>query len=360
MSGEDDEESDKEHDASAQKLAEARKNGDIPRSADLLMAAGIAGLLLALVSLGGWAVQKLGTAGMVLLDQADRLAPLLTSGTGAPLGGLLLAFTGPTVAILLLPAAAVVAVVIATNSFTVTLSNLAPKLSRISPLQTAAHKFGPDGLVEFLKSAVKLCLVSTVLFVFLSARIEDILATMYLGPAPSTAVLAGLTIEFLFILLVIATVLGGVDYLWQVARHRQRNRMSRKEVMDEFKESEGDPHLKSARRQRAQEVATNRMLADVKTADVVVVNPTHYAVALRWDRLKGGAPVCVAKGVDELARVIRARAAEHGVPVHSNPPTARAIFASVEVGQEIRAEHYRAVAAAIRFAEAMRKKARQR
>ena len=102
------------------------------------------------------------------------------------------------------------------------------------------------------------------------------------------------------------------------------------------------------------------MLADVARADVVVVNPTHYAVALRWDRGKGGAPVCVAKGVDEIARAIRARAAEHGIPIHSDPPAARAIFASVELGQEIRAEHFRAVAAAIRFADGMRRKARRK
>jgi flagellar biosynthesis protein FlhB len=93
---------------------------------------------------------------------------------------------------------------------------------------------------------------------------------------------------------------------------------------------------------------------------VVVVNPTHYAVALKWDRAKGGAPVCVAKGVDEIARKIRERAAEHGVPIHSDPPTARAIHASVDIGQEIKADHYRAVAAAIRFADAMRRKARKR
>ena len=99
------------------------------------------------------------------------------------------------------------------------------------------------------------------------------------------------------------------------------------------------------------------MLADVERADVVVVNPTHYAVALRWERGKGGAPVCVAKGVDEIARVIRDRAALHRIPIHSDPPAARAIFATVELGQEVRAEHYRAVAAAIRFADAMRRKA---
>lgn len=359
MSGEDDD-NDKEHDATPQKLIEARERGDIPRAADLLMAAGVGGFLLALVGFGGWAIQQLGTAGMVLLDQSDRLARLLTEGATAPLAGMIMAFAAPVFAILALPALAVVAMIIATNSFTITPDNLAPKLSRISPLAAAKHKFGTEGLVEFLKSSVKLGLVSVVLYLFLAARMTDILATIYLGPAMTMALLAGLTIEFLFILLVISTVLGGVDYLWQIVLHRQRNRMSRQEVIDEFKQSEGDPHLKSARRQRAQEVATNRMLADVKTADVVVVNPTHYAVALRWNRRKGGAPVCVAKGVDEVARVIRARAAEHGVPVHSSPPTARAIYATVAIGQEIRVEHYRAVAAAIRFAEAMRKKARQR
>lgn len=360
MSGEDDENTDKEHDPSPQKLIEARKKGDIPRSQDLLMAAAIAGLLLALFTMGGWAVQQAGTTGMVLLDQADRLSRLMTTGATGPIGGLLIAFAGPPLLLLLVPPTVVLVVVIAMRSFLVTPEHLMPKLSRISPIATAKHKFGPEGLMEFAKSTAKLCIVSIILYVFLTSRLEDILATVYLSPALSTMVLSRLTLEFLFILLLVAVALGGVDYLWQVRLHHNRNRMSRKELMDEFKESEGDPYLKSARRQRAQDVATNRMLSDVATADVVVVNPTHYAVALRWDRAKGGAPVCVAKGVDEIAAVIRARAAEHGIPLHSDPPTARAIFATVELGREVRIEHYRAVAAAIRFADAMRKKARKR
>lgn len=360
MSGESDEDGDKEHEASPQKLMEARKKGDIPRSADLLMAAAIAGFLLALVVAGRWAIQEAGDAGMVLLDQSDRFAREMSTGASAPLGGMLLAFALPPVSLLVVPAILVLAVAIATRSLVVAPDRIAPKLSRISPLATASHKFGTEGLVEFGKSAVKLGLVSLILYFYLTSRLEDILATVYLSPAISAVVLSRLILEFLFIILLVSLTLGGVDFLWQTHLHRQRNRMSRKELMDEFKESEGDPHLKSARRQRAEEVATNRMLADVATADVVVVNPTHYAVALRWDRSKGAAPVCVAKGVDEIARVIRARAAEHGVPIHSDPPTARAIFATVELGQQIRTEHYRAVAAAIRFAEAMRLKAERR
>jgi flagellar biosynthetic protein FlhB len=359
MSGEEDE-ADKEHAASQQKLDRARQDGDVPRSVDLQGALATGGLLIGLYGLGSWAVERAGTAGIVLLDQADRLSTLVAGGGTPAVAGMVLAFAGPPLALLLLAPVLVLAFVVATRSFVVAPAKLAPKLSRISPLATAKQKFGIEGLVEFAKSAVKLCLVSVILYAFLAARLEGILASLYLAPAMSAALLARLTLEFLAIVFLIQLVLGGVDYLWQVHRHGVRLRMSRKEMMDEFKESEGDPHFKSTRRQRAQEVATNRMLQDVGAADVVVVNPTHYAVALKWDRKKGGAPVCVAKGMDEVARRIREKAAEHGVPIHSDPPTARAIHATVEIGQEIRTEQYRAVAAAIRFADAMRRKARRR
>jgi flagellar biosynthetic protein FlhB len=359
MSGEDQDSSEKEHEASPQKLIEARRKGDIPRPAELMAAAATGGVLLALVWAGGWVVDASGLAGAVLLGQADRLSVLVTTGASAPVAGLLWAFLGPPLLVLALPACLVIGVIVATRSFAVTPDRIAPKLSRISPIATARHKFGPEGLMEFAKGALKLVLVSLVLSLFLAARVEEVLATLSLTPAAGAMVLSRLVIEFLTLILALAVVIGGLDYLWQVHLHRQRNRMSRQELLDEFKNSEGDPHLKAARRERARAVATNRMLADVATADVVVVNPTHFAVALRWDRARGGAPVCVAKGVDEIARVIRDRAAEHGIPLHRDPPTARAIHATVEIGQEIRHEHYRAVAAAIRFADAMRRKARR-
>lgn len=359
MNGQEDD-ADKEHEASQQKLDQARKDGDVARSNDLQTAAATGGFLLALLSFGGWAVERAGTAGMVLLDQADRLSALMAAGGGAPVAGTILAAAGPPLALLVAAPVLVIALLVTTRGFVVAPKKLAPKLSRISPIATAGQKFGTDGLVEFAKSSLKLVAVGAILYAFLASRLEAILASLYLTPAMSGALMARLTMQFLFIVFLIQLGLGGVDFLWQIYRHRQKLRMSRKEMMDEFKESEGDPHLKSARRQRAQEVATNRMLTDVASANVVVVNPTHYAVALKWDRSKGGAPVCVAKGVDEIARKIRERAAEHGVPIHSDPPTARAIHATVEIGQEIRVEQYRAVAAAIRFADAMRRKARRR
>jgi flagellar biosynthetic protein FlhB len=134
--------------------------------------------------------------------------------------------------------------------------------------------------------------------------------------------------------------------------------MTLEELRQESKESDGDPHMKHARRDRARAIATNRMLLDVPKATVVIVNPTHYAVALRWDGPRSGAPVCVAKGVDEMAARIRTLAAAAGVPIRHDPPAARALFGVVAVGEEVRREHFAAVAAAIHFAERMRRAAR--
>ena len=129
---------------------------------------------------------------------------------------------------------------------------------------------------------------------------------------------------------------------------------------EEHKKAEGDPMVKSQRRQRAQEIAMNQMMHEVPKSDVVIVNPTHYAVALKWNRAAGGAPVVAAKGIDGVALRIREAAMAANVPIHHDPPTARALEATTEIGAEIEPAHYQAVAAAIRFSEAMRRKARER
>jgi flagellar biosynthetic protein FlhB len=168
-----------------------------------------------------------------------------------------------------------------------------------------------------------------------------------------------LTIEFLALIAVLAGTIGALDYFWQRAEHRRQHRMSHKELRDEAKEAEGDPWLKQERRSRAEAIAANRMMSEVPHADVVIVNPTHVAVALRWSRAPGAAPAVIASGKDEIARRIREIAEAHGVPIYSDPATARALVAEVALEQEIPPEHYRAVAAAIRFAEAMRRRARR-
>ena len=354
---EDQDSDDKPNDPTPKRLEEARKRGEIPRSADLTAAASYGGALAAAAVLGPVSVATLGTALTVMLDQADRLAPLmLGDGQAALTGGLLGRLAWAVAPWFALPALMAVVALVAQHGFTVTGSKLAPKLDRISPIANAKQKFGRTGLFEFAKSFAKLILYSLVLGDFLARRLDQMLASAYLPPAAAAAQMAGMAVDFMGRVLAIAVVLGAVDYLWQRAEHLRRLRMSHTEMMEELKQSEGDPHFKHKRRQRGYDIATNRMMADVPKADVVVVNPTHYAVALKWSRARGAAPVCVAKGVDEVAARIREAAALAGVPVHRDPPTARALHATVEIGHEIGRDHYKAVAAAIRFADRMRAK----
>ena len=353
MSEEDD---DKQHDASQKRLDDARARGEIPKSGDLHTAASYAGLVLVSLMGGAAILQHFGQAAMVLLDQPDRLAPLVFAAAPAPVLGMAKAFTLAVAPLLLVPAVFVLASLLGQRAIHFAPEKLMFKASRISPFSIATQKFGREGLFEFAKSFAKLCVVSLLLGMLLAAKAPQILATQDLTPNQAVALMLELFVQLMLLVTAAIAVFGVVDYMWQRAQHLRRNMMSRQELVDESKDAEGDPHVKQQRRQRGQEIATNQMLQDVAKADVIVVNPTHYAVALKWSRKGRGAPVCVAKGVDEIAARIREKAAEAGVPIHSDPPTARAVFASVEIGQQVRPEHYRAIAAAIRFAEAMRKR----
>ncbi|MCA0930518.1 flagellar type III secretion system protein FlhB [Ruegeria profundi] len=354
-----DDDSDKSHEATPQKLQKAREKGEVAKSNDLSVVAAYTGLLVALLAAGQFSVQSMGSLFSVLIDQAGEIAPLLVDGSAAnPVGGMLTTALLSAGLLFAVPAAAVLLSLIAQRALIFAPSKLKPKLSRISIIANAKNKFGRGGLFEFAKSFVKLVIYGTCLALFLKANIAAILSASASPARMSVMLMMNFLFRFMFIVIAVALAIGVVDYLWQHAEHMRKNRMSRKEVQDETKDAEGDPHVKQQRRQRAQDIALNQMMSDVPEADVVIVNPTHYAVALKWARTAGSAPVCVAKGVDEVAAAIRARAMEAGVPLHSDPPTARALHAAVEIGQEIAEEHYRPVAAAIRFAEAMRKKAK--
>ncbi|MCC6306541.1 MAG: flagellar type III secretion system protein FlhB [Rhodobacteraceae bacterium] len=349
----------REHEPSAQKLEEARRQGDVPRSADLAAAAAAAGLLVALAGLGGWTAERLGTAGAALIGTADRLAPLLTRGP-ALAGGLMAEVAVAVAPLVLLPALAAALALAAQGAFAMAPGKLLPQLSRLSPLANARHRFGRDGLFAFAKSALRMAVVAWALGAFLLARLPETVALARLAPGPAARAMAALMVEFMALAALLAILFGGLDYLWQRLAHRRRNRMTRQEFLDEIRRSEGDPHLRGERRRRGRAIATSRMIADVARADVVIVNPTHYAVALRWRAGDRGAPRCLAKGTDAVALRIREAAQAAGVPLHRDPLTARALHATVAVGAEIRPEHYRAVAAAVRFAEAMRARARAR
>ena len=357
MSGEE-EDTDKQYEASQKKLDDARKKGEIPRSADLTTAAAYAGFLLVLMTLGPDALAGMADALAILLAQSMPISDLIFEGSGMPLnGGILIAVMWGVLVWFAGPALLAIVSVVSQQAFLVTPSKIAPKFNRISPISGVKNKLGRQGLFEFGKSSVKLIIYTVVMAVFLAAQIDRIIASARLSPRQIVIELGQMIGALMVIVLLISLALGGIDYLWQRADHLRKNKMSRKEMMDEFKQSEGDPFIKQQRRQRGQEIATNKMLVEVPTADVVIVNPTHFAVALKWDRTTT-APICVAKGVDETAAKIRAVASEYNIPLHSDPPTARALHADVEIGREIGHEHYKAVAAAIRFAEAMQRKSR--
>lgn len=340
----------KPHDPTQKRIDDARREGQIARSQDMLTAAAYAGFLLGALVFGPAALQEAGQNGAAFLQRPEADETL----QAVP------AMAATALPFLLVPGLCVLLLLLAQRGLLFTPGNLKPRLSRIDPIATARHKFGPDGLFDFAKSLLKMALIGLLLFALLRSEAEEILAASALLPAQGTLWLLHLLMRFLAFVLALAIVIGAVDFLWQVLRHRLRLRMSRQELLDEHRESEGDPQSRSARRARGQEIAMNRMLADLPKADVVIVNPTHYAVALQWKRSSGLAPICLAKGVDEIALRIREAAQTHGVPIHHDPVTARALHSTVEIGDPIAPEHYRPVAAALRFAQALRRKARAR
>lgn len=351
---------DKQFEPTQKKLDDARRKGDVPRSADLNAAAAYGGFSIAAASVGPDLLSGLATELSSVLENAHTLSfDLFEGGFHVVLGGLIgrtVVYLTPWVAI---PAVLVIVSIITQRSFVVAPTKLNPKLSRISIIANAKNKFGRQGLFEFLKSFVKLMVFSVILGFFLFGRTPGIVTALNLAPGAVTMVMAGLALRFIEIVLVVSLFVGLLDFLWQKSEHIRKNRMSRKEITDEAKQTEGDPQLKQQRRQKAIDIALNKMLADVPSADVIIVNPTHFAVALRWDRTQAEAPICVAKGVDEIAARIREISQASGVPIFRDPATARALFATIDIGSPIEAVHYRAVAAAIRFSEKMSAKARQ-
>jgi flagellar biosynthetic protein FlhB len=350
----------KEHEPTQKRLDDARRRGEGPQSTDITVAASYGGFLVACLLVGEGSLKELTVIGTTLIEDSDRLSAQISTGATAPMAEILLATVLAVAPFFAFPAIGAALSLGLQRAFVIAPEKVMPRWSRLSPLAGLSRKFGMDGLFEFAKSAVKMAIIGVILGYFLLSRADDIGASMYLAPQAAIMLLLQLTMAFLLLILIESIVIGGLDLMWQRRSFLRRNRMSRQDVLDELRQSEGDPHVRQSRQSRAKEIATNRMLLDVPKSNVVIVNPSHYAVALVWKRGEHAAPVCVAKGVDEVAARIRASADQAGVPIHRDPPTARSIHAMVDIGQQIRPEQYRAVAAAIRFAETMRAKGKRR
>ncbi|MGH6944604.1 MAG: flagellar type III secretion system protein FlhB [Geminicoccaceae bacterium] len=342
----------------AHKLEQARRRGAVPQSREVTTVGLYLGLFVALAGLAGQSAADLGQALLPFLEQPDQLlgreSATALAGLGAAIALKLLAGAAPLV---LLPALGVVLALTLQQSVVVAGERLSPRWSRLSILSNARQRFGVKGLVEFLKSLLKLLLVAGAVALVIGSRFGDALALTGASARVLAPSLLAATSHILLPLLAVSVPIAAADYLWQRFDHLRRQRMTPQELKEEQKHTEVDAHLKQARRDRAVAIATNRMLREIPRADVIVTNPTHYAVALRWDRTRvGSAPHCIAKGADQIAHTIRSIATEHGIAIVEDRPLARSLYDLVDIGDEIRVEHYRAVAAALHYAMGQRRR----
>ncbi len=230
-----------------------------------------------------------------------------------------------------------------------TTEKMKPKLEKISPMSGFKRIFGSTALVNFAKGIAKLTLVGLIATLIVATEQELLMTILRFELTDTLIAIEKLALRMMGGVLAVLAVIAILDFAYQQFEFTKRQRMTKQEVKDEHKQMEGDPTVKARLRQVRMERARFRMMAEVPTASVVITNPTHYAVALRYESGTMHAPVCVAKGIDAVALRIREMADEHDVPIVENPPLARSLHASVDMGEEIAPDHYKAVAAVISY-----------
>lgn len=344
----DEQQQDRTEQATPKRRQDARNKGDVPRSRELtmtgVMLAGSSGLYFMIEPMSMRITDSLASALAIERDQIFDPNHLTTAladlGKNAIIGMVPLS-------VLLLAAVFLSAVAIGGWSFTA--SALAFKGERINPMKGIKRVFSANSLNELIKAMAKFLLVALISIVWLWMSLDDLLS---LGREPiSNAITHALKFAALSFVIVSAglILISAADVPFQLWNYQKKIRMTRKEVRDEFKETEGQPEVKSKIRMLQQQVANRRMMEEVPTADVVITNPTHFAVALKYDEATMGAPRVVAKGKDFIAQRIREIAEANEVPLFSAPPLARALFRSAEVGQEITPGLYTAVAQVLAY-----------
>ena len=279
--------------------------------------------------------------------------PHLMPTTAGGLGDIIMATLVEVMWALFLPFVVLIAAALTAGflqtGFLVTAEQMKPKLEKISLLKGAKRLFSLKALVEFAKGIMKLAIVATVVF-FLIWPERDRLPLLAEATIPEMVeAMYGLALKVVAGVAAVMTVIAVLDFMFQKFQHHKQMKMSRQEIKDEFKQTEGDPQVKQRLRQLRMEKSRSRMMSEVPNADAVVTNPTHYAVALAYQHGAMSAPKVVAKGADFVAKRIRDIAEENDVPLVENAPLARALYASVEVEQEIPPEHYKAVAEVIGY-----------
>jgi len=338
--------------ATEQRLQRAREDGEAPLSRELSVLAGLGAATLLLAMAGPGLVH----------DLSGRLLRMLGSMNATPdaalrdAGWALLLAAGPLIGVVLLAGGA--SVLLQTGGL-LHGKALTPDLSRLSPKRGLTRLFGPNNLIEALKALAKVGVLAWAAWRALMDALPSVTASVLWQPETLLDRLTRDLIHLCVLVLACQAAITVLDLGWVRFRFAKRMRMTAQEIKDEHRDSEGDPRLKAKLRQMRTARARQRMMAAIPTATVVITNPTHYAVALAYDRGTQSAPRVVAKGMDEVAARIRAMAAKHGVPVVPNPPLAR-ILHTLELDAEVPAEHFQAVAEIIAYVWRLRGQAASR
>lgn len=334
---------------SDRKLSQAREKGDVVKSMDIPQVATLAAITATIAWAGGWMMQSIATSMLPFLAHPDQI-DLTGHGTinvMKTVMGSILPVLGTIFAV---TAIAGVAGNVFQTGFMFTPSKLFEGgLSKLNPMEGFKRLFGMDAFIQFTKSLVKVIILAVIAWWILEPHAMQITQLAELAPTAIIPLTWDILKALLYAVLIMLTFGAGLDWYIQRQRFMKRMRMSKQEIKDENKQSEGDPQIKARLRQIRMQRARRRMMSDVAKATVVVMNPTHYAVALRYEPGVTAVPMCVAKGMDLVALKIREIAEEAGVPVIEDPPLARALFATVDIDETIPKEQYEAVAKVIGF-----------
>lgn len=327
--------------ASEKRLERARQEGQAPLSREVAAAAGLGGAMLVL-SMGGASIAHRFAARLqdMLIDMGAGPGPAIGRAEAALLAGAL--------PMLLVVAGVGCAAVLLQTGFLVHAAALAPDLGRLDPRRGLKRLFGMDNAATALKAVIKLGVLAWAVWSAGADLVPQAAQSLAWTPGTLVERFGQALLRLMLAVLGAQTVIAVLDIGWMRWRHAQRLRMSREELRQEQRESDGDPKIKARLRQLRQGRARRRMLAAVAKATVVVTNPTHFAVALAYDRGRQAAPRVVAKGMDEVAGRIRAEASKRGVPLVANPPLARALYA-VALDAEVPEDQFRAVAEIIAY-----------
>lgn len=348
MSDDDQDESSKTEEPTPKKLEEARRKGQVPLSREvnnwiMLLASTIVVLMIAPAIMA-----DLFRYMRTFIEQAHMM-PGVPGGFSVVLGDTYWAVLKILILPLLVLVVAAFVGPFAQVGAIFAPNVIAPEMSKISPVKGMERLFSKRSLLEFVKGILKISIIGCIGAMILMPFYGSVDHMIGLEPIAMLHEISILVAKLMMGILVVLVIVAVIDLVYQRQEHYKKMRMTKQELKDEYKQSEGDPHVKAKLRQLRQEKARARMMQAVPGADVVITNPTHFSVALKYDPETMGAPVVVAKGVDEVAARIREIAKENDVPIVENPPLARVLFATVDIDAIIPAEHYQAVAEVISY-----------